>query len=296
MNDYPHKCESAAQICAGKIQQYLEACASRERWPDGMEVDSIIANHFAPILRKSTPKQPIDGTLLAAFTRFADLSCYWHRNGTPDSLALSELQERNRLATDLPELIKRLTAFASLNTEPRFEAEARVIAEPPKENQGATSPATEYRMLEPGEIIQEGDQSGYAEPKEPYWDTCAKTSIGLEAGWSPSFRYRRKVVSNDTAGQGKEMEGKRDHEAASGQSEASEDGWRILEVGEYIEEDDEVLGRHKWHPVTNMAIGVPVQPGFFSHFRRRIPAKHPESDRAALGIANLIEHDQGGGK
>lgn len=229
--------------------------------------------------------QPIDGTLLAAFTRFADLSCYWHRHGTPDSLALSELQERNRLATDLPELIKRLTAFASLNTEPRFEAEARVVVEPPRDNQGTTPPATEYRMLEAGELIQPEDEWWI-------WDKWFPVAIINEPLCLGNVgKCRRKVVSNDTAGQCAEMEGKRDREAAKGQSGASGDGWRMLENGEVVETGDEYqTSQGAWLP-TNFVGDIQGEPFCAAKRRRRIPSKHPESDRAALGIANLIERE-----
>lgn len=94
--------------------------------------EDLTARHRTQPSLIMTP-QPIDGTLLAAFQRFCDLSQYWHRAHTPDSLAIRELQERARLERDLPEMIKRLTAFSELGTDAMFERYASAKAKPPTE-------------------------------------------------------------------------------------------------------------------------------------------------------------------
>ncbi len=89
--------------------------------------------------------------LLESFQRYADLSLYFHRNATPPDLATREFQERLRLQQDIPEMIRRLTAFADLGAQPLLDtAIARA-----NQNQGQSA---EWRMLEIGEMIVEGDE------------------------------------------------------------------------------------------------------------------------------------------
>lgn len=166
--------------------------------------------------------QPLDGTLLAAFQRFADLSQYWHRKHTPDSLASQELEERHRLERDIPELIKRLTAFAAVGTSHLFDVAARVKADPPREDAGQG-----FRMLKVGERVQADDEVRGTRQWFPV--TGMSVDVQVQPGFYGDFRRRiAKDTPKDTAGHiGADFEPEREETPVTTQETASKEAWRM---------------------------------------------------------------------
>lgn len=217
--------------------------------------------------------QPIPGTLLAAFQRFADLSQYWHRKHTPDSLAVQELEERHRLERDIPELIKRLTAFADVGTSHLFDVAARVKAEPPREDAGQG-----WRMLEDGEQSQDGDEyKRRGEDWTPLPEGHCHGGIWKRLHW-PHRRRIAKDTPKDTAGNIRaDYEPKREESGKACDCGASKETWRMLRAGEDINEGDlcgsDLTG---WAP-TNRWGGV-VTEFDEGHYRRRVTPPSPAKE------------------
>lgn len=114
-------------------------------------------------------------------------------------------------------------------------------------------PYTEYRRLKEGEIIQEGDE--FLCPLLNEWECTKRVGCSNKCG----LTYRRKVEASNEPEQPVEVE------------------YRLLKVGELIEEGDEHCDKvHlKWHPVRN-GVGKKVRSHFNDHRRKVEASNEPE--------------------
>lgn len=215
-------------------------------------------------------------TLPDMFRRFADLTQFWYRHTASSELAQREFQEYSRLLTDIPCQIERLIAFADVGTTAMFDDVAKVHADPPREDAGQG-----WRFLTQGETVQAGDECWHSCDR---WEPCDFT-IGTKCDKRQArlFLYRRRIAKDtpkDTAGHiVPPSQGKREETPVTAQETASEEAWRMLEAGELIEEDDEVLGTNEWFPVSPLSIGVAVSDGYQNDFRRRVTPPSPAKEQ-----------------
>ena len=114
---------------------------------------------------------------------------------------------------------------------------------------------TEYRLVEVGELIQDGDEF-YSETADMWFLTTIGNTLTRTTG---ATKYRRKVEASNEPEQPVEVE------------------YRLLKVGELIEEGDEHCDKvHlKWHPVRN-GVGKKVRSHFNDHRRKVKASNEPE--------------------
>jgi hypothetical protein len=193
------------------------------------------------------------------FQRYADLSIYFARNGTPTELATREFTERIRLQVDIVEQIKRLVAFADIQASQGADTAAKGQREAcgqfltglrgrrdlcdccdlPASAHRIAKPEPQYRMLEAGEVIQDGDEVRLA---EDLWSPT--TRLGSLVDEVGGYSYRRPIPAPVAPEAGLRA----DFQPREPKAKARSDGgaakgpeWRLLEIGETIKSGDQFL-------------------------------------------------------
>lgn len=110
------------------------------------------ASYPKPLMNTTTPQiDPAGGMrpardLLAMFERFTELSTPIYKRVT-SSEAISGLEERARLLRDIPEQIKRLSAFAEVGTDALLERHAGHLAGRTTTTPGSTAEPASMELL-----------------------------------------------------------------------------------------------------------------------------------------------------